>query len=75
MKKLNPNWVTPQSFETNDNKWGIKVVEEGMLELWNYEDYEEFKILISAEELEKVYQLIRHARYMNPYAWKGDDNN
>jgi len=68
----NPTGISPQEFETNDGKWGVKISDEGFFELW-YRDTD-----LSAEEtfgfcdyeLEIIISLLTAAREINPHRYE-----
>ena len=76
---ISPNAITPQSFETNDGRFSVKVVDDGTLELTitmlnncdkgYMEDEEDIiqKIEIDTEELDTIIEILTKAKSINSY--------
>lgn len=82
MKKLKPENITPQSFESNDGRISIKVDDDGVFELTltdldasekHYYDEEHDwvqKISFSEKDLDRLINILKVAKKINPFSWK-----
>lgn len=73
MQNMNPNGITPQSFETNDERYSIKVTGEDWLELSLTEYNETDSFCFDYCDLEVIIALLERAREINTKAWEGEE--
>jgi hypothetical protein len=75
--KIKKEWrsakgITPQSLETNDGTWGIKIVDDDFFELYHYDKEVgvDDKINFDSEELETLINILTAARNINPFTFE-----
>jgi hypothetical protein len=76
-----PEEISPQSFESNDGRFSVEIVDEDFYELTVHElsadqdhygdkDFESIdKILFNREDIDRLIDILECAKQINPYGW------